>query len=247
MIAVARRVETNTTQSKIIGIIDVGGGAFLATNYSSNLKTVESDNDYDDEDGDENSSARLMMVDKFCTCISKNRSSLDSSCDEIYETNRSKMNYDSATVAVSRSVANLSLHVYVYYSLADADYVGESLQAVLSRCVTFVPDTKYFYKPQTDKYVKLSPESFYDLARQTNCSTLVSSTVLDTSGSVLLTDSNSTSVDSSNSGELLLTERSKPNGQVNIIVANVLVVSESFHGFTPTDSYVSIKTKNVSF
>ncbi len=254
VITVARRIETTTSHdqnsksSKLIGIVDVGGGAFLASRCPSNVNSFDSDNDYDDE----NSSARLMIVDKYCTCISKNRKSLDSSCEDIYATNqnRKNINYDSSTVAVSRSVANLSLHVYVYYSLTDTDYVNQNLQTVLNRCITLVPDTKYFYKPQSEKYVKLSPESFYELARQTNSSTLVSSSVLNNTCSVLLTDSNSTSVDSSSSSSgsdkgLLLVGR--PSVIANTIIANILVVSNSFYGYRPTDSYISLKTKNVSF
>ncbi len=74
--------------------------------------------------------------------------------------------------------------------------------------------------------------------------------MLNNTCSVLLTDSNSTSVDSSSSSSgsdkgLLLVGR--PSVIANTIIANILVVSNSFYGYRPTDSYISLKTKNVSF
>lgn len=174
-----------------------------------------------------------MMVDRYCTCISRKLIRSFDSCEDFYESDH--RNYDSSTVPVSRTVENLTLHVYIYYNLIDTDYVVNHLQPILKKCVTIVPDTKYFCKPQTDKYVKLSPESFYNLA-QTNSSTLISS--LNNTNSVLLLDSNSNSSDSSSSGLL------KPT-QVNSIIANILVISDNFYGYRPvTESYISLKYKN---
>lgn len=153
--------------------------------------------------------------------------------DDFYETDF--RNYDSSTVPVSRSINNLTLTVYVYYNVVDTKYVTNHLQPILKACVTIVPDTRFIFKPQSEKYVKLSPDSFYNLAL-TNSSTLISSF---NNTSVLLLDSNSGSTDSSSSGLL------KSQQPVNSIIANVLVISDNFYGYKPmTDSFVSLRMKS---
>ena len=137
------------------------------------------------------------------------------------------------------------LHVYIYHNLIDTEYVATHLQPLLKKCVTLVPDTRFICKPQSEKYVKLSPDSFVNLA-QTNSSTLISSC---NNTSVLMLDSNSSSssqssTDNSTSG--LLTKPANQQSS-NLIIANVLVISDNFYGYKPmTDSYVSLKKSSVS-
>lgn len=141
---------------------------------------------------------------------------------------------------VSRSIRNLSLNIYVYYNSLDTEYVSKCLQPILKDCTTLIPDTKFFCKPQSDMYVKLSSDSFYNLA-QTNSNTLISS--LNNTNSVFLCDSNSsTNSTSQNSSEL---SKASPKNS-DAIIANILVISESFYGYKPisNDSYISLKTKN---
>jgi hypothetical protein len=100
--------------------------------------------------------------------------------------------------------------------------------------MTLIPDTKFFCKPQSDKYVTLSTDSFDNLT-QTN--TLVSS--LNNTNSVFLLDSNS-SADSSSSSEL-----SKSPKNSDTIIASIMVISDNFYGYKPiNDSYISLKTKS---
>ena len=176
------------------------------------------------------------MLERYCTCIGGSGCKLKrayDSCDDCYSSNRT--NFDSSTVAVSRSIENLSLNVYIYFNVIDSEYVLSHLQPLLRKCLTIVPDTKYITKPQTGKHVVLTPDSFFSL-EQTNMNTLLSDF---NNSNVHILDTNSTE-----SGQLLL----KSNSQQNCLIANILVISDHFYGYKPmVDSLVSLtKTSKAS-
>lgn len=85
VVMVARRIETDSsgsaemksTQNNRGMVVDVGGGAFYST------KLGVSDEEDDEDDG---ASTRLMMYQKYCTCVSRGlkRNSFDS-CDDFYD------------------------------------------------------------------------------------------------------------------------------------------------------------------
>ena len=176
------------------------------------------------------------MLERYCTCIGGSGCKLKrayDSCDDCYSSSN-RTNFDSSTVAVSRSIENLSLNVYIYFNVIDSDYVLSHLQPLLRKCLTIVPDTKYITKPQTGKHVVVTPDSFFSL-EQTNMNTLLSDF---NNSNVQILDTNSTE-----SGQLLL----KSNTQ-NCLIANILVISDHFYGYKPmVDSLVSLtKTSKVS-
>jgi hypothetical protein len=84
VVMVARRIETESGgggRQIRKSVVEVGGGGFLPSKYASKL------NQSDDEDDDENdSSTRLMMYEKYCTCVSSGlkRNSFDS-CEDFYD------------------------------------------------------------------------------------------------------------------------------------------------------------------
>ena len=66
------------------------------------------------------------------------------------------------SVPVSRSIHNLSLNVYIYYNVADEDYVNNYLMPFLEqKCLTIIPETNYIKRPQAAKFVSLNPTEMY--------------------------------------------------------------------------------------
>jgi hypothetical protein len=153
---------------------------------------------------------------KSATCARAHKSgSFDS-----YASSSAYNSVDSATVPVSRSVENLTLNVFVYFSVHDNQYIVDYLLPCLKSCLTIVPETRYILKVQTEKYM----ESF------------------DYSMTLNPTSPNSSS---NNSTDMPLIMSSR-----NSLTANVFILSENFYGYKPqtaADSLLlaaSIKTKS---
>lgn len=136
----------------------------------------------------------------------------------------SNANHDSGSVPVSRSIEHLYLYINVYFNVNDQDYVYNYLLPVLRKCLTIVPDTKFLMRPQNGKYV-------------TSCGA-----------------SDSTSISNqeylNNSSSLATTTTTIKSSCGNYLIANIVVVSDNFHGSkspTHVDSLTPVKYKTGHF
>ena len=133
-------------------------------------------------------------------------SSIDSKCSA---------DNDLVTVPVSRSIKNLSLNIYVYFHVADNEYVCNHLVPCLKKCLTIIPDTKFIIKPQTQQYI-IATDSY-----QEECSYIL------------------------NLAAKSRTLHKQDHLLLNTLTANILVISDSFFGFYSTahntDSLISLK------
>lgn len=142
---------------------------YSVSNFSTNLNSFEHDpeniirisglnHDYQDI------SQSKPFLTKYYSCFNGTLPCRGASCSTTSSFDSKCLDSDLGTVPVSKSVENLNLNVFVYFNVADNDYVANFLLPCLKKCLTIIPDTKYILKPQTNQYATFSQESFVDMS-----------------------------------------------------------------------------------
>jgi hypothetical protein len=90
--------------------------------------------------------------------------SFDEDDDDDNDAENNILDNGTKTVPVSRSLEHLKLNVFVYYHFKQESYVKDTLLKLLNKCLTLIPNTKYFLRPQQTSSIMNWTKADVDLA-----------------------------------------------------------------------------------